>query len=178
MAAKARFVDGTWWVFVHHAGKRWKKRVGSDKRMAEDLAKRMQARLVLGELTEKPKGDAPVPFAEFADRWLRLEVELPIERGLDGHLAPGSSDVYRMQVRVHLRPFFREREREQELRRRSDGLKRTPGAPCPNRGARPSGRIRCKVSRLHPLDRPEVADHALYRAAALLEELRDVDRHR
>ena len=110
MAAKARFVDGSWWVFVHHAGKRWKKHVGTDKRMAEDLAKRMQARLVLGELTEKPKGDAPVQFADFANRWLRLEVELPIERALDGHLAPGSSDVYRMQLRTHLRPFFGTRD--------------------------------------------------------------------
>jgi integrase len=110
MGAKIRFDRGVWWVHVHHAGRRWKKRVGSDKKMAAELAQRIQAKLVLGELTEKPKAAAVVAFDGFADRWLRMEVELPIERGLDSHLAPGSAAVYRMQVDVHLRPYFRDRD--------------------------------------------------------------------
>ena len=62
-------------MIVHHGGKRWKKRVGPDKRMAQDLAKRIQAKLVLGELAGgKLKEDAPLRFSDFAMRWLRAEV--------------------------------------------------------------------------------------------------------
>ena len=49
MAAKVRRINGVWWVVVHHQGRRRKKRVGKDKRLAEQVAKQIQARLVLGE---------------------------------------------------------------------------------------------------------------------------------
>jgi integrase len=98
-------------VLVHHRGHRWKKRVGPDKGAALEVARGMQRRLAAGEFDAgKPQPEAPVPFGEFAARWLRTEVELPIERGLGDRLAPGTAEVYRMQVDVHLRPWFRERD--------------------------------------------------------------------
>jgi len=107
MAARIRFDRGAWWVVVHHDGRRWKKRVGPDKRMAQDLAKRIQAKLVLGELASgKPKEDDPIPFADFGRRWLRAEVLIPSERGLEGALAQNSVRQREEGLRVYLIPFF------------------------------------------------------------------------
>src|SRR5262245_2737529 len=111
MGVKVRHDRGAWWVLVHHRGNRWKKRVGADKSAALEVARGMQRRLAAGEFDAgKPQPEAPVPFSEFAARWLRTEVELPIERELGDRLAPGTAEVYRMQVDVHLGPWFRERD--------------------------------------------------------------------
>jgi integrase len=109
MAAKVRRDDkGVYWVVVHHDGRRRKKRVGGDKRLAEEIARKIQARLVLGDFTMETEQKAPVPFRRFAQDWLRREVELPIERGLEGHHAPGTARVYRLQVEIHLAPLFKD----------------------------------------------------------------------
>src|SRR3990172_6969838 len=113
MAAKVKWYRGAWWVDVQEDGKRKKKRVGptkADKRLAEDLAKKIQAKLVLGEFAVSEEKVARVPFSAFAEAWLRREVELPIARGAKGHLAHGTSRLYRLQVDVHLAPYFRDRD--------------------------------------------------------------------
>lgn len=111
MGAKVRQdAKGIYWVVVHFEGKRRKKRIGTDRRTAERVAREIQARLVLGKgLPERQDGQA-VPFAEFAESWLRREVEIPIERNMKGHLAPGSARTYRLQVDVHLAPHFGDRD--------------------------------------------------------------------
>ena len=108
MAAKVRRDEkGIYWVVTHFQGKRRKKRIGRDRRLAEQVARRIQAKLVLGEIPDSDsKGPEPIPFDRFAEDWLRREVEIPIERGMKGHLAPGSARVYRMQIDVHLGPFL------------------------------------------------------------------------
>jgi integrase len=107
MAAKVqKDSNGIYWVVVHHKGRRKKKRVGKDRRVAEQVAKKIQARLVLGDLDMAPVSVKPLPFSDFAEEWLRREVEIPIERGLEGHHAPGTARIYRLQVDVHLVPHF------------------------------------------------------------------------
>ena len=107
MGAKIRFDRDAWWVVVHHRGRRWKKRVGGDKRLAGEVAKQIQARLVLGEYDDgKPAEDAPVLFQDFATRWLRTEVVLPSERGIEGSLAPNSVRQRGQTLRTYLLPFF------------------------------------------------------------------------
>jgi integrase len=110
MAAKARNINGAWWVVTHHAGTRRKRRIGptkAHKRQAEQIAREINARLVVGTYrVNTGREEEVVPFAPFAANWLRREVELPIERGQRGHLAPGTAGVYRLQVDVHLAPFF------------------------------------------------------------------------
>ncbi len=108
MAAKVRRdKSGIYWVVVHHRGKRRHKRVGTDRRTAEKVAREIQARLVLGDFDIRAdRREASVPFGSFAANWLRREVELPIERGLEGHLAHGTARVYRLQVNTHLSTFF------------------------------------------------------------------------
>ncbi len=106
MAAKVRCINGVWWVVVHHQGRRRKKRVGKDKRLAEQVARQIQARLVLGEFEMGVPEDQPIPFDEFARQWLRSQVLLPRERGLAEAVAHNTARSREQSVRVHLVPYF------------------------------------------------------------------------
>jgi integrase len=107
MGAKVRLdKKGIYWVVTHHGGQRRKKRIGKDRKTAEEVARKIQARLVLGEGLPEREEERSVRFADFAEDWLRREVEIPIERAMKGHLAPNSARIYRMQIDVHLNKFF------------------------------------------------------------------------
>jgi integrase len=42
--------SGTWWIFINHQGKRRAKKVGRDKKLALDAAKKIEAKLALGDV--------------------------------------------------------------------------------------------------------------------------------
>ena len=50
--------SGVFWVFIHGGGKRRSKKVGSEK-AALEVAKRIEARLVLGEFDIMEKEEKP-----------------------------------------------------------------------------------------------------------------------
>jgi integrase len=41
--------SGVWWIFIKHQGRRRSKKIGKDKRLAIQVAKKIEARLVLGD---------------------------------------------------------------------------------------------------------------------------------
>ena len=41
--------SGEWWVFIHHNGIRKSKKIGKDNKLARDVAKKIEAKLALGE---------------------------------------------------------------------------------------------------------------------------------
>jgi integrase len=91
-------------------GKRKKKRVGptkADKRRAEQIAEKINAALILGTFpTAEASGPEPVPFDKFAGKWFRREVQLPMERRMEGALAPSSVRNHELYLRKYLIPFF------------------------------------------------------------------------
>ncbi len=70
MGVKIRKKDNKWYVFINHQGKRKAKCVGDSKKAAEEVKRKIEARLTLGDfdlLDDKPK----VPtFQEYAETWL------------------------------------------------------------------------------------------------------------
>jgi len=63
--------SGVWWIFINHNGQRKAKRVGTEK-AAREAAKKIEAKLTLGDFKiEKPKPKAAT-FEEYAERWLTL----------------------------------------------------------------------------------------------------------
>jgi integrase len=64
--------SGDWWVFIDHQGKRRAKRVGKDKRFAQEVAKKIEARQVLGDLDLKQ--EATKTFGEYATLWINTTV--------------------------------------------------------------------------------------------------------
>jgi integrase len=66
--------SGVWWVFVNHEGRRKSKKVG-DRQRAEEIAEKVNARIVLGEFglkgEKEDKPEAPL-FRDHARLWLAL----------------------------------------------------------------------------------------------------------
>ena len=56
------------------------------------------------ELSRRPP--PPIPFDEFAKRWLRVRVELPIEREEEESLSLSSARSHEQQIRLYLIPFL------------------------------------------------------------------------
>jgi integrase len=62
--------SGVWWIFINHQGSRKAKKIGKDKRLAQDVAKKIEAKLVLGDLDLKPSETTAVPtFRQYVFGW-------------------------------------------------------------------------------------------------------------
>src|SRR5262245_36311348 len=99
MGVKVRYLRGSWWVVAHHDGKRWKKRVGSEKEAAKEAAKELQRRLATGELDGKPEAEREdaLPFdAHLRDWHLRHSVTFK----------PRYQESSQIVIENHLVPFF------------------------------------------------------------------------
>src|SRR5262245_36771679 len=100
MAVKVRAHRGNWWVFIDHRGKRKAKKVGS-KEAAEAVAKRIEAKLTLGDfaiLEEKPLR----PFDAYFQNWLDTYVK--------GHCKERTYDLYAQMHRLYLLPHFGQKD--------------------------------------------------------------------
>jgi len=70
-----------WHVFVSYRGHRWAKSLGPSKQRAEQIAREIEARLVLGDLGIFGEGKSAVPpFADYGRMWLRQYAEIDCKR--------------------------------------------------------------------------------------------------
>jgi len=61
--------SGIWWLFIDHQGKRKAKKIGKDKRLAQEVAKKMEAKFLLndvGLLQDDKKADT---FKRYTETW-------------------------------------------------------------------------------------------------------------
>ncbi len=61
--------SGEWWLFINHNGKRKSKKVGHDKRIAQEAARKIEAKLTLGEMGIDDKSSKPPTLKEYVDGW-------------------------------------------------------------------------------------------------------------
>jgi len=101
MAVKLRLRNGKYWLYIHHNRRRRAKCVGTDKRLAENARKRVEAQLALGALgiTEQ---HAQRPFAAYFRTWLDTYART--------HCKESTCAEYDSAYRVHLLPHFGERD--------------------------------------------------------------------
>jgi len=92
--------SGIWWIFIDHRGRRRAKKVGRDKKTAEGIAKKIEAKLVLGDmgLAEK-KTVAAAMFEEYANIWITLTVPATCK--------PSTTGDYKGILKNHVLPVFR-----------------------------------------------------------------------
>ena len=64
--------SGVWWLFINHQGLRKSKKIGTDKKQAFDVAEKVRAKLVLGELNVEKVNDKGPNFRTLAEKWLAL----------------------------------------------------------------------------------------------------------
>jgi integrase len=88
--------SGDWWVYIDHQGDRKAKKIGRDKRIAFEVAKKIEAKLILGEMNlDKPDNKAP-KFVEYAKTWIDVTVPATCKPStvssykglLDNHILP------------------------------------------------------------------------------------------
>ena len=91
--------SGNWWIFIDHQGRRKAKKIGRDKRVALEVAKKIEARLVLGELhlSKEPENQAP-SFEEYATTWMTFNVPATCK--------PSTEKDYRSIIDNHVLPAF------------------------------------------------------------------------
>ena len=90
-----------WWIFINHQGRRKAKKIGRDKALALDVAKKMEAKLALGELDlEEAK-----PFSEYADRWIKTVVPT--------NCKPSTVKSYQELLNQHVLPVFEKKPVDQ-----------------------------------------------------------------
>lgn len=70
--------SGIWWVFINHQGRRKAKKIGTDKKVALAVAKKLEAKLALGDVEALKKKEEKQPevslFQEYAATWIKVIV--------------------------------------------------------------------------------------------------------
>jgi integrase len=107
--------SGVWWIFINHHGKRKSKRVG-DKKTAREVAKKIEAKLILGELKiERAVSKCPT-FQEFAEIWVTLPHDWK----------ESTKELYQDNLKLHIYPVLGDRRldeiKRKDLKLFADGL--------------------------------------------------------
>ena len=98
MGVKVRQKDGKRYVFINHHGKRKAKCVGDSKRVAEEVKRKLEAKLTLGDVGLLDAAPQTVLFGDYAEQWLAHYVTVACK--------PSSGRIMRGIVRNHLLPAF------------------------------------------------------------------------
>jgi len=64
--------SGLWWLFISHGGVRKSKKIGTDEALARQVAEKVRARLVLGELNVEKINVKGPKFKNLATQWIAL----------------------------------------------------------------------------------------------------------
>ena len=87
--------SGVWWVFIHHSTIRKSKRIG-DERTARVVAKKIHAKLVLGELNVQKINNSLPTLKELAKIWLLLPHDWK----------ESTAESYKFNLEKHIYPVF------------------------------------------------------------------------
>jgi integrase len=98
MGVRIRQKNGVWYIFINHKGKRKAKRVGTDKRVALEAAKKIQARLALGEIPYQEPRCSNFTVREYGERWLKSYAKV--------QLRETTSKLYGQMLRNHVYPVI------------------------------------------------------------------------
>jgi integrase len=89
---------GEWWLYINHDGKRKSKKIGKDKKLAIEAARKIEAKLTLGDVGITEKADRVPTFEEYAESWLDNYGATAIKYS--------TLESYRNELRNHIMPVF------------------------------------------------------------------------
>lgn len=94
--------SGEWWIYINHQGKRKAKKVGRSKKAALDVAKKIEAKLALGDVGALDKKEKEQPtvslFQEYAATWIKVIVPAICK--------PSTLDDYDSILKHHVLPVL------------------------------------------------------------------------
>jgi integrase len=66
--------SGIWWIFIDHQGIRKAKKIGKDKGFAKEVAKKIEAKLTLGDMNLLTNDRKSPTFGDYAKTWIAVTV--------------------------------------------------------------------------------------------------------
>lgn len=115
--------SGVFWLFINHQGQRKSKKIG-DEKTAKEVAKKVEARLALGEFNIQERSQMPT-FKEYAEQWLTTDIKATRRHStyeryrdiLKGHVYPeigtkrldeiGRADIRKLLLGLHKNGYSR-----------------------------------------------------------------------
>ena len=86
MGVKIRKLRGKWYLVIDHRGKRKTRAIGTDRKIAEEVRRQVEAKLALGDAGILSDRRLMPTFGAYADEWLkdyaRLECKTSTADGL------------------------------------------------------------------------------------------------
>ncbi len=99
MGVKVRKLRGKWYLVIDYRGKRKTRVIGTDRKIAEEVRRQVEARLALGDSGIFGSDQRAMPtFEAYADEWLRDYARLECKTS--------TADGYEGVLRQYLRPQF------------------------------------------------------------------------
>lgn len=99
--------SGIWWVFIDHQGRRKAKKVGKDKKLAQDVAKKIEAKITLGDvgLIDQQENNTPT-LRQYVYGWKDEERTHPgwFEKQAQLALKRSTWKNYHTLLKVHILP--------------------------------------------------------------------------
>jgi len=91
--------SGVWWIFIDHQGRRKAKKIGRDEKAAKNIAKKVEAKLAMGDMgLVENKTVAAATFEEYANTWKTLTVPATCK--------PSTVSDYQGILKNHVLPVF------------------------------------------------------------------------
>ncbi len=97
MSVKVKKLRGSWYIVIDHKGLRKTKKVGGTLEFARSIARKVEEKLVQGELGILKKDESSPLFSVYSEQWLRNH----------GHdIQPATKRSYEQLLRLHVTPRF------------------------------------------------------------------------
>jgi integrase len=99
MGVKIRKLRGKWYLVIDYRGKRKTRVIGTDRKIAEEVRRQVEAKLALGDVGILSDSDSPSPlFSTYAAGWLETYAELECKRS--------TLRSYEQLLRLYVTPRF------------------------------------------------------------------------
>ena len=99
MGVKIRKRCGKWYIFIDYHGRRKAKCVGTNRQVAEQVRRQVEAKLALGDFGVFEEADSQLPsFETYAEKWLKQTAQVQCK--------PSTVIGYRRIVKLRLYPRF------------------------------------------------------------------------
>jgi integrase len=99
MGVKIRKLRGKWYLVIDYRGKRKTRVIGTDRKIAEEVRRQVEAKLALGDIGIFGSDQRLIPtFGAYADEWLKDYARLECKTS--------TADGYEGVLRQYLRPRF------------------------------------------------------------------------
>jgi integrase len=99
MGVKIRKLRGKWYLVIDYRGKRKTRMIGTDRKLAEQARRQVEAKLALGDLGTLEDPEQRLTFGDYEEKWERQYVHVRCKRS--------TAMRYKSVMQIHVLPRFR-----------------------------------------------------------------------